>query len=237
MMDEADPRIGFFGKLPSHGDFVRRALPSALTKPWDNWLQAGLTASREKLGDAWLDCYLSAPIWRFCLSGGVCGEAQWMGAVMPSVDRVGRYFPLTAATAIPPNRSLFGMATTAHSWLTSLEEVMLTTLEEDCLTADEVARQLAAIDPLDISASAEIVPEHRQLSEQDCCVALALADPELVADAAGTLADALAQRSCGGFSLWWSSGSEHVAASVRVYTNLPPAELFWTLLRNERPLD
>jgi len=235
-MEASDSKIGFFGKLPSHGDFVRRALPSALTKPWDDWLQAGLATSRKELGDAWLDCYLSAPIWRFCLGAGICGETQWIGAIMPSVDRVGRYFPLTAATAIPPSQSLFGMATAANSWLTALENAMLSALEEDRLTADEFGNRLKAIEPLNTSASAEGISEDRQLTQEDGCLALPFADPRRLADAPGTFADAMARRSCGGFSLWWTSGSAHVSPSVRVYTDLPAADTFWALLCRDRPL-
>lgn len=236
-MDPSNPRIGFYGKLPSHGDFVRRALPSELTKPWDAWLQSGLAASRELLGDAWLECYLSAPIWRFCLSAGICGEMQWMGAIMPSVDRVGRYFPLTAATGLAAGHSLFAMATAANPWFVALEETMLGALEEDSLAADDLEKRLATIEPHDGAAGTVDVRGDRQLIEEDGCLALALANPGSLADAPGSLADAMARRSCGGFSLWWTAGSAHVAPGARVFRELPAAETFWTLLRGDRPPD
>ena len=42
---------GLHGKLPAHGDFVRRGLPTSFCEPWDAWLQAGMTAARDSLGD------------------------------------------------------------------------------------------------------------------------------------------------------------------------------------------
>ena len=93
---------GFYGKLPSQGDFVTRRLPWEFTAAWDDWMQQGMLASREALGDRWLELYLSAPIWRFQLAPGVCGPLGWRGVFFASVDRVGRYFPLTLAFVSAP---------------------------------------------------------------------------------------------------------------------------------------
>ncbi len=91
--------FGFYGKIPSHGDFLRRGLSPAFIEPWDTWLQQSLLTGRDVLGEGWQDAYFSAPIWRFALPAGVCGPETMMGVLMPSVDRVGRQFPLTLATA------------------------------------------------------------------------------------------------------------------------------------------
>src|SRR5690606_39018525 len=92
---------GFYGKLPSRGDFVSRRLPQPFVATWDAWLQQGIAASQAALGQRWLDVYLTSPIWRFALAPQVCGGAAYIGVLVPSVDRVGRYFPLTAALALP----------------------------------------------------------------------------------------------------------------------------------------
>ncbi len=99
------PTCGFYGKLPSQGDFVSRRLPWEFTSAWDDWLQQGMHASRTALGDRWLELYLSAPVWRFQLAPGVCGPLGWRGVFFASVDRVGRYFPLTLAFASAPARA------------------------------------------------------------------------------------------------------------------------------------
>src|SRR5260370_2664306 len=89
--------IGFCGKLPARGDFVTAGLPRRFAEAWHDWLQPVLAASRRALGEDWLAAWLEAPIWRFALSPGTCGPDSVLGLWMPSVDRVGRHFPLTFA--------------------------------------------------------------------------------------------------------------------------------------------
>jgi type VI secretion system protein ImpM len=97
----AQATVGCYGKIPARGDFVRLGLPRAFVEPWDAWLGRGLNASRAALGDLWLDAWLEAPIWHFVLAAGVCGDEAAIGLWMPSVDRVGRHFPLTLAAVVP----------------------------------------------------------------------------------------------------------------------------------------
>lgn len=81
------PRTGLFGKLPRHGDFVRRNLPRSFVGPWDAWLSAGLLAApKERWGP-----------WRFHLAAGDCGPDAAAGVLAASEDAVGRRFPLTLA--------------------------------------------------------------------------------------------------------------------------------------------
>ena len=68
---------------------------------WDGWLQECLAASRAALGERWLDIYLTSPAWRFACAAGACGPAPVVGVMVPSVDRVGRYFPLTSSPSCP----------------------------------------------------------------------------------------------------------------------------------------
>lgn len=94
---------GYFGKVSTLGDFVSRGLPDALVAAWDAWLQQCIHASRQQLGDKWLDRYLTSPVWRFAIAPGILGPEGLGGVMMPSVDRVGRYFPLMiGATGAPP---------------------------------------------------------------------------------------------------------------------------------------
>lgn len=98
-------RPGFFGKLPGLGDFIRAGLPEDVVAAWEAWVKEGLAASRAALGEAWLDAFLEAPVWRFRLAPGLLGTHGLAGVMAPSVDRVGRYFPLMlgAAMAAPPD--------------------------------------------------------------------------------------------------------------------------------------
>lgn len=121
---------GFFGKFPVRGDFISRRLPADFIRDWDGWLQGSLTASREVLGENWLAVYLTSPLWRFILSPGVCGPHGWMGVLMPSVDRVGRYFPLTLALALNRDNGLAGLFVSAADWFGRLEHLALSCLED-----------------------------------------------------------------------------------------------------------
>ncbi|WP_164076542.1 type VI secretion system-associated protein TagF, partial [Stenotrophomonas maltophilia] len=48
----------------------------------------------------WTAVFLKAPIWRFWCGSSVLGTSL-IGALMPSVDGVGRYFPLTVLAPAP----------------------------------------------------------------------------------------------------------------------------------------
>jgi type VI secretion system protein ImpM len=101
-MPDARPLTGLYGKVPAHGDFVRRGLPSSFVTPWDAWLQAGVAAAREHLGAHWAGAWDSAPAWRFALPAGACGPDPVAGVMLPSEDLVGRRFPITLAALMPP---------------------------------------------------------------------------------------------------------------------------------------
>lgn len=96
---QAGTRLGLFGKLPAHGDFIRRgSLPASFCAPWDAWLQEGIAAARAAIGEArWESVWDAAPAWRFALPPGACGPDAAAGVLLPSRDAVGRRFPLTLA--------------------------------------------------------------------------------------------------------------------------------------------
>jgi type VI secretion system protein ImpM len=93
---------GWHGKLPAIGDFASRRLDADFIAAWDDWLAAGLEALHVQPG--WLDAYLDSASWRFALMPGVlpggAGARGWIGVLVPSVDRYGRYYPLTVAAAL-----------------------------------------------------------------------------------------------------------------------------------------
>src|SRR5258708_24084918 len=116
----AQSSVGFFGKLPCNGDFIERRVPQAFIEVWDPWLQQCVHASRESLQEAWLPSYLTSPLWRFVLSESVCGSGAYAGLLAPSVDRVGRYFPLTIVTQIDVAVCPLHFATHRAAWLAAL---------------------------------------------------------------------------------------------------------------------
>jgi len=94
--------------------------------PWDAWFQAVLAESRALLGDRWLPAWMEAPVWRFLLDAGMCGPDAVLGLWMPSVDRVGRAFPLTIAAVFEG-----GPASSAEGWLNAAEACGRQALADD----------------------------------------------------------------------------------------------------------
>ena len=120
---------GWYGKLPATGDFVARRLPAAFSEAWDRWLQQAMAGSRERLGARWHESYLSMPVWRFLLSPAMVTPNAWAGLMLPSVDAVGRQFPLTVAAALPAaSLDLAATLTASAAWFDGLEEIALSAL-------------------------------------------------------------------------------------------------------------
>ena len=227
MGQEMAQGVGFYGKLPHLGDFVARRLPPDFVRPWDLWLQESLAASRAQLGDDWLGIYLTSPLWRFVLTAGIAGQTPWAGVLMPSVDRVGRYFPLTLACPLGEGvEPLLLLGETG--WYERLERVLLTSLDESSTLAtfDNLVQGLEVPAPPGPSlphpgppgqarTNAWRLPASSPLELQGCC--------------AGLLSLALAQTFCA-YSLWWTSGSERVSPSGLICQGLPPTDGFSGLL-------
>jgi type VI secretion system protein ImpM len=222
---------GIFGKLPSRGDFVSRRLPAGFVEPWDQWLQGGITCSKEQLAERWLDVYITSPIWRFALSPGVAGQDCWAGVLIPSVDRVGRYFPLTLASALPPHTNPLDVMTRGADWFEKSETLLLWCLGED-FDFDAFEQRLTDAGPLlshccrdDIAGDRPpVAPSahnawHMPLSRPTDLLAAA---PDLLSQALSTVFFA--------YSLWWTSGSDRVQSSCLVCQGLPPTDGFTALL-------
>jgi len=135
---------GLFGKLPAKRDFIAINAPGGFLTVYEKWLQGGLTASRLALGQAWQEAYLNAPIWRFWL-GAAHGGQTVAGAFMPSVDGIGRYFPLTVfaisapGAAIPPPE-----LDPQDAWFGAIEDFLLQALEP-AASYEAVAQRLGAL--------------------------------------------------------------------------------------------
>jgi type VI secretion system protein ImpM len=154
--------FGAFGKMPSAGDFFRFAVPPGFVSPWDAWIQQGMLDAQAKLGADWDAHYMSAPIWRFCLSPGLAGPQKVMGVLMPSIDRVGRRFPLTLMAALQTP----GPAQLDHfsedALFVRLEDMALAALD-DGMSRDRLETEVAAIPPPDMRPNAPLRSAGRNL--------------------------------------------------------------------------
>ena len=202
---------GFYGKLASRGDFVSRGLPQSFIAPWDSWLAAGLLASQTSLGERWLDAYLVSPLWRFLVAPGVCGPDAAVGVVMPSIDRVGRYFPLTVAALLEPDADPASVVGGSDEWFERVENLLLSTLNVEA-SFEAFGAELENLgSPL--YRSRTLSSRFASLHRFDAT------DPQ-------ARMSALAESSCEGASLWWGQGSERIAPGLMRCQGLPAAADF-----------
>jgi type VI secretion system protein ImpM len=156
--------VGFYGKIPSRGDFVRSGLPHGFIDPWDRWMQEGIAASHAALGDDWVGVWLRAAIWSFALAPGLCGPDAVLGLWLPSVDRVGRHFSLTLA-AVVPGGQLLQLVHDNGGFLGAVEHAGLAALESN-ISPDELAalsRAAVNAEPIDPGIDPAQYPDARAL--------------------------------------------------------------------------
>lgn len=164
--------FGAYGKIPALGDFFRASPPPGFAEAWDPWLQERLLDIQGEMGTTWRTAYLGAPIWRFTLHAGIAGPAPILGVLMPSVDRVGRDFPLTLMAQAAG--SAFGLHGASEATFAALEEAALGALAEGA-TLDELTDALKDI-------AVPFLPETRILADWPGHLALsgAAASPALL---------------------------------------------------------
>lgn len=145
-MSSSDLTTGFFGKIPTTGDFVSRRLPSDFVRLWDRWAARHLVP------------LLASGIWgdhvglRFLLGHEAGGPMA--GVALPSADRVGRRFPLTVAASLWSVET--GLATSANSWFNDVQD-MADAAQKGELTADGLEAELALLPFPALDAAGETV--------------------------------------------------------------------------------
>lgn len=215
------PRPGFYGKLPCHGDFLHHRLPRELVDSWDHWVRNSINLSQQQLGeDLWMDRYLITPIWRLYLSAGVCGQKAWIGLMMPSVDSVGRIFPMLVANEIPPTLEPCELLVEAEAWLDATEETLLNALEKT-LDPDTFERSLI---PLALPERLPVTPV-KPIGGGWYLPEIAQGAAWCQRIVAGALADSGA-----GLSLWWQQPDDFDGGGCYCFRGLPPEVEFTRLL-------
>jgi type VI secretion system protein ImpM len=238
-MNHTEAEVGFYGKLPFKGDFLQRRVPQEFVDPWDAWLQQGMHESRRQLQDAWLDAYLTGPVWRFVLADGVCGAGGYAGILVPSVDRVGRYFPLTLVTRLAAKQCPLEVACSAGRWFEAAQAVALAALEAADMDVDEFDDQVArltkylpavetASTPMPSPGSDAVpVPLQRWLVPLDTTASLQRA--------VNAFAYSQLSRALSPLALWWSDGSNAVDPCWVSTNGLPDARGFAAMWSAKAP--
>ena len=151
-------RCSLFGKLGAKRDFIALATPRRFLEMWEPWIQACMSASRHQLGTQWQNAFLTAPVWRFWLGADIAG-ATVVGAIMPSVDGVGRYYPLTLLAVADPLHSIPPPDFKAQDqWFTAAEDFLLATLDQ-AKSFEEISAALEAMTVPLMEASVVNSPE------------------------------------------------------------------------------
>jgi type VI secretion system protein ImpM len=210
---------GIYGKLPAHGDFLVRNLPQTFIDVWDEWLQCVVAGSRNILADGWLEFYLTSSVWRFGLNAGVIDQQCWAGILVPSVDSVGRYFPLTIAVPLGQGENLYALMADGEHWFAELQQAAISGLQEQ-LAVDDLCEKLS---PVAIPSC----PRHCFTSTSGSQVSVGGTKPEF-----GSL-HSLAHPVPGSASLWGMTANENAPSVAFVASGLPCPEEYTRMLTGQ----
>lgn len=225
-MNNHSDTCGLFGKTPQQADFISHHLPNEFTEYWHSWLQSSISVSREQLGDHWLDCYLTSPVWRFAIMSDIITNPATTGLFIPSIDEVGRYFPLTLAHMgqhQPWSAYLYG-----KEWYRTLQEVALYALEENTSYTQFIKQFEALPNP-----AFPLMPDYKTHNTMQTFkhnhVILKPTDKTPGQLALSLLANAYG-RTLGQYSLWWTEGSEIIEPCLLISAGLPDPGQFSAML-------
>ena len=216
---------GLFGKLPAKRDFIGMNASRRFLEAWEPWLQAGVATSKQMLGDRWIETYNRAPIWRYWLGADFCGEAM-IGAFMPSVDGVGRAFPLAIfvgegdASLAPPELE------PNDAWFEATEAVLLDALEPGA-TLEVIAEKVGALPTPALELRTTKGAGFEQLAEGGVVVH----DVGHEVSAAFLAARRFGRRRAfASQTFWWTIGGEGFPSLALLEVGLPPATRFADML-------
>ncbi len=223
-----DYQFGFYGKLPITGDFIQRNLPDHFVYLWDNWLQESFVVSRDKLQDNWLPNYLSSPIWRFLIGPSIIDRNAYVGILAPSVDSVGRYFPMTIAMPLPPQLLSGLFSQTFQQVFEQLESLFFKYLHIEVANTEafnkELQQQNQLIKNLLAHQTVDNLPDsldgHRFAINANTTIGTTISALWI-----SSLLDKHPE-----VSLWWSQGCEAIDPSLLISNGLPSQEQYTSML-------
>ena len=142
------------------------------------------------------------------LAPGVCGPDAAAGVVMPSIDRVGRYFPLAVVALLDHDTNPASLVGGPDTWFEQAEELLLSTLD----TGATFESFNDGLDSLGFPASEPRAVDSRFAGLQ-----------RVSATVPHGRMTALAEQACEGASLWWGRGSERISPGLLRCQGLPAA--------------
>jgi len=224
--------FGYFGKLPTVGDFIHQVLPQDFATCFHEWLQLSMAQARESLGDEFLTYYLNCPSWKFITSPGICGSQAVAGITIPSVDQVGRYFNFTLATVLAVETNPIAYVMANRAGLNAMELLALDILDSDYSTEQvemkvrETSLQFQALHSA--QSEVEVNSDHFRIS---------LDQPLPFANQASTLLSHLVTEKLGNFSVWWYGQEGQTMSNMVVCRGMPSPDIYEQLLTLDSPPD
>jgi len=220
--------VGFFGKIPQAGDFVERRVHPEFRSLWDQWLQESLTASRETLGDLWLDKYLISPVWHFAISAGVCGQVVYAGVMVPSVDRVGRYFPLSIVASLSAETACLPLLAEGGTWFQAARAILLDVLENRIPNVEDIDATVCELERPLGEVTARLSP--RAALQANVDLVLLLETEEQLPRGCAVLLEPLLTERSGTLTYWLTDGSADMSARLLIAGGLPHPTAFAAML-------
>jgi type VI secretion system protein ImpM len=147
---------------------------------------------------------------------------------MPSVDRVGRYFPLTIVVQLSEGVDPFGLPAAGAEWFRKAEELVRSALD-DAFDFDGFDAQVAALGLPPVEEGAGATEDGAPVAGSPG-LRVPISSADSVDRAYRHLAGRFIAAAYPGCSLWWTSGSEAVASTFLVCGGLPAADGFGAFL-------
>lgn len=221
--------LGFFGKIPLTGDFIHRRMNSVFMNRWDEWLKVNILHSQNMLGERWLPIYSQSPMWRFCIAPGVIDDKAYLGIMIPSVDSVGRYFPLTVVQAVEAKAIPFILSTKANQWFQNIEDLLLDLLEGYESVVQVFDTKIAALQA-DWINDLPSIPSGLDTQNNNYSLQLEVSDAGSINHSLSSLMLQNLLGSKKGFTFWWNEGSQAYQPNILLSDHLPAQNQFCALL-------
>ncbi|NJM31836.1 MAG: type VI secretion system-associated protein TagF [Limnobacter sp.] len=140
---------------------------------------------------------MHSPIWRFAISPHAMHSQGAMGVVMPSMDKIGRYFPLTLSVLGPvrPWRAFLDCT----EWFKAAEQILLLALD-DATNRQTLTDQADALELPKLSLAKT---DNRQYRQTNSGMQLGLPDSQSPL-AGWNCLEQSTQAHWPYYSLWWS---------------------------------
>ncbi|NTS75635.1 type VI secretion system-associated protein TagF [Catenovulum sp. SM1970] len=222
-------KIGFFGKLPSFGDFIYRNVAPELIQFFDNWLKQSLDVSMFQLGEHWHARYLHSPIWCFSFQAGVASPNAVTGLMMQSVDKAGRCYPFIVLCEAEQNVNMFAWSCAIDENHKKVEDFLISLLGQKDPNLEQVLEVLQSFYPESGDLNVASHPSLATYSSSEIGCFSDSVDQDFNQANEAFLEQLLALQQAK-VTLWWMTGGVGIAPMYRYFSGMPPVDTFSSFL-------